>query len=132
MLSSKARNDIPIGFSSRFAEELHSQLTIMHIIPEGNRRWRRSKDELPNFMSRLPSDILEEARHICPIDISVKHGDPIAEVLDYDIKFKQDFLILAPNPTPSLQDLDMRVARQMIRQARCPVIVLTEHSDSEN
>jgi hypothetical protein len=131
-LSLYARNEIPIAFSSRFAQENHSQLTIMHVFPKGLGNRRRTEEMQTSFVSRLPSVILKEAELLCPVEIAVREGDTPAEILNFDSCFNQDFLVLAPPRDGDLIGLGPGAVRRIIREARCPVIVLGEQADAHD
>lgn len=131
-LSLYARNEIPIAFSSRLAQENHSQLTIMHVFPKGIGSRRRTEEMQASFVSRLPSVVLREAELLCPVEIAVRDGDTTAEILNYDSYFNQDFLVLAPPRDGDLIGLGIGAVRKIIREAQCPVIVLKEQADAHD
>ena len=129
-LSLQAQNEIPIAFSSLLAQENHSQLTIMHVFPKRTGNRRRAEEMQASFVSRLPSVILKEAQLLCPVEIAIREGDPTTEILNYDARFNQDFLVLAPPRDGDLIGLGVGAVRRIIREARCPVIVLGEQVDA--
>lgn len=130
-LSLYAQNEIPIAFCSRFAQECHSQLTIMHIFPKGIGNRRRTEEMQKSFVSRLPPAILKEAEMLCPVEISVREGETTAEILSYESWFNQDFLVIAPARDGDLIGLGVGAAQRIIREARCPVIVLPEQANAD-
>jgi len=131
-LSLHGRNEIPIAFSSRLAQENHSQLTIMHVFPKGTGNRRRMEEMQTSFVSCLPSVILKEAQLLCPVGIAIREGDPTAEILNYEAQLNQDFLVLAPSREGDLIGLGVGAVRRIIREARCPVIVLGEQADAHD
>lgn len=126
VLSSHGTRELPLAFSSHLAKQLHSQLTVMNIAPEGTRNDRDEGDRLASFTSHLSSVGLEDARQRCPIEMYIKQGEPVTEILNFDCRYKQDFFVLAPARNASPRDFGMPAVRAIIHLARCPVIVLAE------
>jgi len=128
VLSLHAKNEIPIGFASRFANENHAQLTIMHVFPTAARNGLKNEHLVSSFVSKLPSTVLREAELICPVEILIREGDPGNEVLKYDSRCNQDFVILAPPRNAGPFDFGIDAVGMVIQQAQCPVLVLTDPS----
>jgi hypothetical protein len=128
VLSLHAKNEIPIALASRFAGENHSQLTIMHVFPRRPQNGSKNGKMVASFISRLPATALRKAKLICPVEIVLREGDPTSEILKYDSSCNQDFVILAPPREACPIDFGMSAVRTIIREARCPVFVLTECS----
>jgi nucleotide-binding universal stress UspA family protein len=127
VLSLRARNDTAIAFSSLLAREIHSQLTIMTVIPTGVQGRPGAGDVQAAFISHLPPGILKEAGLVCPIDFSVIEGNPATEILNYECSLKQDCLVLAPPRDAGPIGCGMSAVYRILREAQCPVFVLSEH-----
>jgi hypothetical protein len=118
--------DVPVGFASRLAQELHARLTLLHVFN------RENEGKLPQtpeaLVSWLPSPTWREAELFCPTEIRVREGDPADEILRHSASTSQDLLILcSPGEMPGLS-WKTSVCYRVISGAQCPVIVLKKQA----
>jgi nucleotide-binding universal stress UspA family protein len=122
-LSLSSDSETALGFACRFAQERHSRLTLLHVFnKEDGIAEARSILEVT---SHLPALTLREAELFCPLEIAVREGDPASEILKFDANTNQDFIILRSAGLPQSAPPDSAsVSQRIIREARCPVIIL--------
>jgi nucleotide-binding universal stress UspA family protein len=114
-----------LRFASRFAQEHHAHLAMLHVF-SGSYGNVQAIDRTPAAIaSRLPAQTLREAQLLCPLEIAVREGDLATELLKYDTTANQDFLILGSAGVP-LQPARTGscVFSRVVNEVRCPVIVL--------
>jgi nucleotide-binding universal stress UspA family protein len=123
-LSLKSDAEVALGFASRFAQERHSRLAILHVFNEGENAAKQDRTPL-RVASLLPASTLREAELFCPLEIIIREGDAANEILKYDAATNQDFIILrSPGPPRATAAELPGVSQRIIKEARCPVIIL--------
>lgn len=121
-LSSRSNCEIALAFASRFAQEHHSKLNILHVLNEKQRDETANQSQKTSF---LPAATLREAELFCPLDFTVRVGDPTREILTCCSSSDLDFIILrSAGPDFISEPEGDSLAQRIIREARCPVIIL--------
>lgn len=126
MVSLGARNEAPIAFASRFAQENQSSLALMHVYPRTTDKSRAVDHVESDVIARLPREALREAELFCPLQIVVREGDAADQLLKYDAGLNQDFIILAPPGADGPIGFGPAAVHRVIRRARCPVFVVRD------
>jgi nucleotide-binding universal stress UspA family protein len=114
-----------LRFACRFAHQHGASLTVLHVFD----RWE-AKEELAQrnplvVGSRLPLSLLNEAGFFCPLEISVREGDPAHEIVNFDARAHHDFIILgSPSAATVPHLLGRGVVRTVLSEARCPIIII--------
>ena len=124
-LSLDSEAALPLAFAARLAQENGAKLTVMHVF--GNERKRRREIERTPLAvaSQLPADMLREAGLLCPLEIAIRKGDPVMEILKYGSRSNEDFIVLGPvSETQPLRAWTSNIVQRVISEAHCPVIVL--------
>jgi nucleotide-binding universal stress UspA family protein len=132
-LSLRSDSAVPIAFASRLAQEHQAKLTVMHVFDSEDKVCKDSERTPLAVASQLPAERLREAELMCPLEIAVARGDPATEILKAGTCINQEFIVLGPvgQPGPGPAGRASTVHR-IIREARCPVIVLgrfVQHSE---
>jgi nucleotide-binding universal stress UspA family protein len=120
--------ELPLSFACRLTQEHHSRLTVMHVFARDEDRVESKHRTSIAIASRLPRLALKEAELFCPLEISVREGDPADELLKHDATTRPDTIILcSADLSSACQNGEARVASRIISAARCPVMVLGRH-----
>lgn len=129
-LSLNSDSGLALAFASRFAQERHLRLTVVHVYGHEEAS-REIPDRSPaEVASHLPAPTLREAELFCPLEICVRQGDPASELLKYDAETMQDFIILRSLGSARSPEVDESIAHRIIREAHCPVIFLGQSAAS--
>lgn len=114
-----------LNFACRFAQGNHAHLTVLHVFG-GARKHVLSDERNPLAVAaRIPTPALREAGLFCPLEIAAREGNPAKEILKYDSMIPQDFIILgAPQNNSGARRESANVLRNVIAEARCPVLIL--------
>ncbi|HVJ08370.1 MAG TPA: universal stress protein [Acidisarcina sp.] len=111
-------------FACKVAEFLQANLTLLHVISgkEGDAERIASEDAV---RERLETLLEEEVDLWCKPKITIRHGDPAAEILSETSGHLQDWIILGAPPHSSVaRVLNVGVVQNVLAEARCPVITL--------
>lgn len=116
---------IPLAFACRLAQELRTSLKVMHVFGKDDYGIPPFGRSPMSVASRLPWPVLREAELFCPLEITIRQGDPASEILSYQDKTDQELIVLGP-ATSSAQHRpgSASVVHRIMREARCPVITL--------
>lgn len=121
-ISPKSICETALAFASRFAQEHHSKLNIVHVLDKKQRNESVGQSETTSF---IPASYLREAELFCPLDFTVRLGDPAKEILACTSSSDLDFIILrSAGPDFVSEPEGDSLAQRIIREARCPVIIL--------
>lgn len=121
-ISAESRCEVPLSFACRLAQEHRAILTLFHV---SEAKYRDAKAPThQELIARLPFSTWREAELFCPMDIQVRQGEPVDEILNYCASAHQDLLILcSPGNTLSERAWRDGVCCQAISGAPCPVII---------
>lgn len=130
-LSLHSDDEILLGFASRFAQENHARLTVLHA-SSGCRGNVRTIDQTAAAVTAcLPAQALREAQLLCTMEIVVRQGDPETVLLEYCVETNTDFLILGPSgPSSRFTQAGAGGIPRIVNQARCPVIILGQFASA--
>jgi nucleotide-binding universal stress UspA family protein len=118
--------DVPLGFASRLAQELHARLTLLHVF---NRKDGEASPRTPEAIaSWLPSPTWREAELFCPTEIRVRMGDPADELLAHCASTNQDLLILCSSGVIPGHSWRTSAGHRVLSGVQCPVIVLKKQA----
>lgn len=121
-LSPQSDSETALAFASRFAQEHHSKLNIVHVLDKKQRNETANQAQTECF---LPAGTLREAELFCPLDFTVRLGDPAKEILTCASSSDLDFIILRSAGPDFVSEAEGEsLAQRIIREARCPVIIL--------
>jgi nucleotide-binding universal stress UspA family protein len=124
-LSLRRNSEIPLRFACRFAQELRTGLTVMHVFPRDPEATQEIDRTPIAVASRLPAWALREAELLCPLEVAVREGEPATEILKHDSCVNQDFIILSSSgSTNRPHDEAGGITHRVLSEAHCPVIVL--------
>lgn len=123
-LSLNADSELALAFASRFAQEHHLRLTVMHVVSTKAEETKRQYLSPAGVASRLSAPTLREAERFCPLEICVREGDPASELLKYDAETNQDYMILRSTGSALRSEPEESITHRIVQEARCPVIIL--------
>ncbi len=122
-LSSQQCTDC-LSFASRLAQENRAHLIVLHVADGAQQTLQPEISSPMALAARIPSPVLREAGLLCPLEIAVRHGDPVQEILRYDATIPQDFIVLgSPSKLRNGRLSSTSILRNVIAEARCPVLI---------
>lgn len=114
---------IPLAFACRLAQEHRTSLKVIHVFTEDDRGVLSIERSPVYIASRLPLSVLREAELFCPLEITVRVGDPASELLKYNCSGDQGFLVLGPAAiTTQGRAEQTNVLHRVMNEACSPVI----------
>lgn len=123
--SLKSDCDVALSFACRLAQEQQAKLTLLHVFEH-----KRGDADTPAptplaIASRLPVPTWREAELFCPTEITIREGNPAAEILKHCVSTNPDLIILcSPGKPSSTESWRASVSYRVIAGTHCPVFVL--------
>ncbi len=113
-------------FAAALAGAHHGLLTMLHVL-EPERMLLGPKEHLPHEAEcRLEAFLQSGEGSRCQAEIAIRQGDPSTEILELASSLSAEFIVLSsPRDAAVSRVLRDSVVHRVVREARCPVIVLT-------
>ena len=117
--------ELPLSFACRFAQEHRAKLTVIHVFARDEHGTQFRQRTPVAIAAQLPHWAHQGAEFLCPLEITVREGDPAEELLVHDATTRPDTLILcSANLSCASQCGVKSLTHRIVSGARCPVIVL--------
>lgn len=127
-VSADSSCEVPLSFACRLAQEHRAALTLLHV--SDPKRDGGSTTTPREVIARLPFSTWREAELFCPIQVTVRQGQPVDEILGHCASTQQDLLILcSPGNTLAERAWRQGVSYGTIAGAPCPVFIAERHSE---
>jgi nucleotide-binding universal stress UspA family protein len=124
-LSSRSDCAVPLGFSSRLAQELNATLTVLHVSDRGGQKPGPAIRTPEALAAILPTDAWREAELFCSTELALRQGDAADEILQLCSSTHQDLVILCSGGNPSVQEgWRNSVTCRVLAGAQCPVLLV--------
>lgn len=125
VLAVSLRSDctVPLAFACRLAQEHRTSLKVIHVFDDDDKTIPSVERSPISVASRLPLSVLREAELFCPVEVTVREGDPASEILKYNRSADQGFLVLGPIAASSRSSSEnVTLLHRVMSEACCPVI----------
>ena len=126
-VSSSSDCETSLGFASRLAQELHANLTVVHVLDRNSSGQGIAIRTPKELAARLPSSAWREAELFCSAKLAVREGSPAEEILRHCSSTHQDLVILS-SPGQHWRD---SVAYRILSGAQCPVLLVGHQAAQE-
>lgn len=126
LLPLSLRHDRPeyVAFGSRLAREICSRLTLFHVIDTSHMTERQRQQVHTNAYTQLAALAATESNPLFPIEILVREGDVVQAIVEEAVCPHRDLIVLGTGPVHYGVATRNGVVRQVIANARCPVVAL--------
>lgn len=116
---------IQVGFASRFAQEAHANLSILHVCGRERVDLNTTSRTPVDVISELPHQARREAELFCPIKVDIREGDPAEEILRHSSSGSAGPIVLCSSGKPSAgRTWRNSVTYRVLLESRYPVFIL--------
>ena len=123
-LSLQTRNEVALRFACELCREWNATLTVVHVFSPQERQPAEHLRTPTAVDSQLPDWIRKKTPISCPLEISVRCGDPAREIAAHAAKSRQDLILMcSPGPAHARATTEAGVLKTVLSEATCPVMV---------
>lgn len=116
-------------FAFQFASELAmvegASLSVLHVFGRVHVDHPGGEKTPVTIKSWLPDDRLAETSLVSVVEIAVRQGDPVTEILEFNVRKPHDLVILRRSPAPrQVWPVKADVVGRLCSTMPCPLLVL--------
>jgi nucleotide-binding universal stress UspA family protein len=116
---------IQLRFACRFARRNHGRVTVLHVFDSGGTKedpWYRTPVAVE---AKLPITELKHEGILCPMEITVREGYPVKQILNFNEEKVHDLIIMGgTRPVHAAWGPGHGVTESVIADSCCPVLLL--------
>ncbi|HKF46675.1 MAG TPA: universal stress protein [Terracidiphilus sp.] len=117
--------EFSLKFARKLAESQHATLSVLHVF-DGSEESSSAKERSPfTVKSWLRLSSLRLSSTHCPIEISIRQGDPATEILEFNARRPHDLVVLRrSSDRHGGSHSHSRIVSRLCSELPCPVLVL--------